>query len=153
VVSKLFNIVQPDVALFGKKDFQQLAIIRRMTLDLSLPVEIVGLPIVREADGLAMSSRNAYLTPGQRAEAPVLYRSLRKAEELIRAGERSAGAVIAAVTSEITGRSSAAIDYVSVADAETLDPLTMLIPGTPVLVSLAAKFGATRLIDNIHIRV
>jgi pantoate--beta-alanine ligase len=153
VVTKLLNIAKPHCALFGQKDAQQVIVVRRMVRDLDLGVEIVVVPTVREQNGLAMSSRNAYLTPGQRAEAPVLYRSLRKAEELIRAGERSAGAVIAAVTSEITGRSSAAIDYVSVADAETLDPLTMLIPGTPVLVSLAAKFGATRLIDNIHIRV
>lgn len=153
VVTKLLNITKPHCALFGQKDAQQVVVVRRMVRDLDLGVEIVVVPTVREQDGLAMSSRNAYLTPGQRAEAPVLYRSLRKAEDLIRAGERSAGAVIAAVTSEITGRSSAAIDYVSVADAETLDPLSTLIPGAPVLVSLAARFGATRLIDNIHIRL
>ena len=152
VVVKLFNITRPHAAVFGQKDAQQVIVLRRMVLDLDLGVEIVVVPTVRERDGLAMSSRNAYLTPREREEAPVLYRSLRKAEEMIRAGERSAGAVIAAVTSEITGGSSAAVDYVSVADAESLDPLSVISPGTPVLVSLAARFGATRLIDNIHIR-
>jgi pantoate--beta-alanine ligase len=153
VVTKLFNIARPHCAVFGQKDAQQVVVLRRMVLDLDLGVEIVVVPTVREQDGLAMSSRNAYLTPPQRGEAPVLYRSLRKAEDLIRAGERSAGTVIAAVTAEITGGSSAAIDYVSVTDAESLDPLSTLSPGTSVLVSLAARFGATRLIDNIHIRL
>jgi len=152
VVAKLFNITRPHAAVFGQKDAQQVIVLRRMVRDLDLGVEIAVVPTVRERDGLALSSRNTYLTPAQRNEAPVLYRSLRKAEEMIRAGERSAGAVIAAVTSEITGGSSAAIDYVSVADAESLDPLSTISPGTPVLVSLAARFGATRLIDNIHIR-
>jgi pantoate--beta-alanine ligase len=153
VVTKLFNIARPHCAVFGQKDAQQVVVLRRMVLDLDLGVEIVVVPTVREQDGLAMSSRNAYLTPPQRGEAPVLYRSLRKAEDLIRAGERSAGTVIAAVTAEITGGSSAAIDYVSVTDAESLDPLSTLSTGTSVLVSLAARFGATRLIDNIHIRL
>jgi pantoate--beta-alanine ligase len=153
VVTKLFNIARPHCAVFGQKDAQQVVVLRRMVLDLDLGVEIVVVPTVREQDGLAMSSRNAYLTPPQRGEAPVLYRSLRKAEDLIRAGERSAGTVIAAVTAEITGGSSAAIDYVSVTDAESLDPLSTLSPETSVLVSLAARFGATRLIDNIHIRL
>jgi pantoate--beta-alanine ligase len=152
VVAKLFNITRPHAAVFGQKDAQQVIVLRRMVRDLDLGVEIAVVPTVRERDGLALSSRNTYLTTAQRNEAPVLYRSLRKAEEMIRAGERSAGAVIAAVTSEITGGSSAAIDYVSVADAESLDPLSTISPGTPVLVSLAARFGATRLIDNIHIR-
>ena len=153
VVTKLINIARPHCAVFGQKDAQQVVVLRRMVLDLDLGVEIVVVPTVREQDGLAMSSRNAYLTPPQRGEAPVLYRSLRKAEDLIRAGERSAGTVIAAVTAEITGGSSAAIDYVSVTDAESLDPLSTLSPETSVLVSLAARFGATRLIDNIHIRL
>jgi pantoate--beta-alanine ligase len=153
VVAKLFNITKPHAAVFGQKDAQQVIVLRRMVRDLDLGVEIVVVPTLREQDGLAMSSRNVYLTPAQRGEAPVLYRSLRKAEDLIRAGERSAGAVVAAMTSEITGRSSAAIDYVSVADADTLDPLSTLSPGASVLVSLAARFGTTRLIDNIHIRL
>jgi pantoate--beta-alanine ligase len=153
VVSKLLNITRPHSVVFGQKDAQQVVVLRRMVRDLDLGVEIVVVPTMREQDGLAMSSRNVYLTPAQRGEAPVLYRSLRKAEDLIRAGERSAGAVIAAMTSEITGGSSAAIDYVSVADAGSLDPLSTLSPGASVLVSLAARFGATRLIDNIHIRI
>jgi len=153
VVTKLFNIVRPHCAVFGQKDAQQVVVLRRMVLDLDLGVEIVVVPTVREQDGLAMSSRNAYLTPPQRGEAPVLYRSLRKGEDMIRAGERSAEAVVAAVTAEITARSSAVIDYVSVAEAESLDPLTTIPVGASVLVSLAARFGATRLIDNIHIRL
>ena len=153
VVTKLFNITRPHVAVFGQKDAQQVTVVRRLVRDLDLGVEIVVVPTVREQDGLAMSSRNAYLTPRERGEAPVLYRSLRKAEEMIRAGERSPGTVIEAVTAEITGGSSAAIDYVSVADAESLEALSTLSPGTSVLVSLAARFGGTRLIDNIHIRV
>ncbi len=151
VVTKLLNITKPHCALFGQKDAQQVVVLRRMVRDLDFGVEIVVVPTVREEDGLAMSSRNAYLTPAERGEAPALYRSLRMAEELVRAGERSAGAVIAAITREITGRSSAAIDYVSVADAESLEPLSTLSPGASVLVSLAARFGTTRLIDNIHI--
>lgn len=153
VVAKLFNLTRPHCVLFGQKDAQQVVVVRRMVRDLDIGVEIVVVPTVREDDGLAMSSRNAYLSPVQRGEAPVLYRSLRKAEDLIRAGERSAGAVIAAVTAEIEGHSSAAIDYVSVADAESLEPLSMLSPGASVLVSLAARFGMTRLIDNMHISI
>jgi pantoate--beta-alanine ligase len=153
VVTKLFNITRPHCAIFGQKDAQQVIVLRRMVRDLDMEVEIIVVPTVREKDGLALSSRNSYLTPAQRGEAPVLYRALRKAEDLIRAGERSAGAVIAAVTSEIAGHSSAAIDYVAVADAESLQPLSVLSRGGSVLVSLAARFGTTRLIDNIHIRI
>ena len=153
VVAKLFNITRPHSAVFGQKDAQQVIVLRRMVRDLDLGVEIVVVPTLREQDGLAMSSRNVYLTPAQRVEAPVLYRSLRKAEDLIRSGERSAGAVVAAMTLEITGGSSAAIDYVSVADGDTLDPLVTLSPGASVIVSCAARFGTTRLIDNIHIRL
>jgi pantoate--beta-alanine ligase len=153
VVAKLFNLARPHVAIFGQKDAQQVAVLRRMTKDLDFGVEIVVVPTVREADGLAMSSRNAYLDAAQRREAPVLYRSLTMAEELVRSGERSAGAVIAAVRAEISGGSSAAIDYVAVSDADSLEPLTEISGGTTVLVSLAARFGTTRLIDNIHIRV
>jgi pantoate--beta-alanine ligase len=153
VVTKLFNLTKPHCALFGQKDAQQVAVLRRMVSDLDLGVEIIVVPTVREEDGLAMSSRNAYLSASERREAPVLNRSLRRAEELVRAGERSAGAVAAAVTSEITGGSSAVIDYVSVDDAESLEPLETLRPGMNALVSLAARFGTTRLIDNILIRI
>jgi pantoate--beta-alanine ligase len=153
VVAKLFNITCPHCAIFGQKDAQQVVVLRRMSRDLDLGIEIVVVPTVREGDGLALSSRNAYLSVSERREAPVLYRALRIAEERIRAGERSAAAVVAAVTSEITARSSASIDYVSVADAETLEPLSALDAGRTLLVSLAARFGTTRLIDNIHIRI
>ncbi len=153
VVAKLFNITRPHTALFGQKDAQQVAVIRRMASDLDMGIEIVVVPTVREQDGLAMSSRNAYLSAAERAEAPVLYRSLRKAENVIRAGERSAARVIAGVTSEITGGSSASVEYVSVADAESLDAAGAITPGKEYLVSLAARFGSTRLIDNILIRL
>jgi pantoate--beta-alanine ligase len=153
VVAKLLNITRPHAALFGQKDAQQVVVLRRMVRDLDVGVEIVVVPTVREPDGLALSSRNAYLTPEERLAAPVLYRSLLAAEELVRGGERSAAAVVRAVTSAITRGSSAAVDYVSLADAETLEALTTLEYGRPALLSLAARFGTTRLIDNIQIRV
>jgi len=153
VVAKLFNITRPHCAVFGQKDAQQVVVLRRMARDLDMGVEIVVVPTVREEDGLALSSRNAYLSPTERGEAPVLYRALRMAEERIRAGERSAAALVAAVTSEITARTSAKIDYVAVNDADSLEALTSLGAGRTVLVSLAARFGTTRLIDNIHVRL
>jgi pantoate--beta-alanine ligase len=128
-------------------------VIRRLVRDLDLGVEIIVLPTVREEDGLAMSSRNAYLTARERSEAPVLYRSLRLGEELVRSGERSAARVVAAVTGEIARNSSARVEYVSLADAESLEPAVTLVAGRPVLLSLAARLGATRLIDNILIRL
>lgn len=146
VVLKLLDIVQPHHAYFGRKDAQQLAVIRRMVLDLNVPVEIVGVPIVREPDGLALSSRNVYLTPEQRRAALVLSRSLRLAEELYAAGERDADAVRRAMQELIATEPLASVDYVSIADAETLDELVRL--DHPALVSLAVRFGATRLIDN-----
>ena len=146
VVLKLLDIVQPHHAYFGRKDAQQLAVIRRMVRDLDVPVEIVGMPIVREPDGLALSSRNVYLTPDQRRAALVLSRSLRLAEELYAAGERNADAVRRAMQELIAAEPLASIDYVSVADADTLDELERL--DRPALVSLAVHFGATRLIDN-----
>ena len=153
VVAKLLNITRPHVAVFGQKDAQQVVVIRRLVRDLNLGVEIDVVPTVREEDGLAMSSRNAYLSPEERRQAPVLYRSLRIGEDLIRAGERSASRVAAAVTAEISGKSSARLDYVSVADAETLEPAATLEAGSAVIISLAARFGSTRLIDNILIRL
>lgn len=147
VVLKLFNIVQPRRAYFGQKDAQQLAVIRRMVRDLNAPVEIVGMPIVREPDGLAMSSRNVYLSPEERRAALALSRALRQAEELFAAGERDAGIIRSAVESTIGAEPLAAIDYVSVADTETLEELTAV--ERPALVSVAARFGGTRLIDNV----
>ena len=143
---KLLNIVQPSRAYFGQKDAQQLAIIRRMVRDLDAPVEIIGLPIIRDADGLALSSRNVYLTPEQRESALVLNRSLRVAESMFAHDERSAGAIRDTVTSMISSEGLAQIDYVSVADCETLDELESI--EHPALVSVAARFGGTRLIDN-----
>jgi len=146
VVAKLFNIVQPDVALFGKKDFQQLAIIRRMTLDLSLPVEIIGMPIVRERDGLAMSSRNAYLSADQRQSALCLSRSVRKVRELYSSGEREVERLRSAALELIQAESAAATDYLEFRDAGTLEPVTTACDTT--LMALAVKIGTTRLIDN-----
>jgi pantoate--beta-alanine ligase len=146
VVLKLLDIVQPARAYFGQKDAQQLAVVRRMVRDLNVPVEIVGMPIVREADGLAMSSRNVYLSPEQRAAALVLSRSLRLAERLFAEGERDAGTIRSLMMAMINAEPMASLDYVSVADGGTLDELTVI--DRPALVSLAVRFGPTRLIDN-----
>jgi pantoate--beta-alanine ligase len=146
VVTKLFNIVQPCLALFGTKDFQQLAIIRRMVTDLSQPVEIVGMPIVREADGLAMSSRNAYLSPDERQSALCLSRAIKLVRELYVAGEHAAETLLAAARELILAEPAAAIDYLELRDAATLE--TMVIVSDTTLLALAVKVGATRLIDN-----
>ena len=146
VVLKLLNIVQPRRAYFGRKDALQLAVVGRMARDLDVPVEIVGMPIVREPDGLAMSSRNVYLSPDQRRAAPVLSRSLGLAEELYEGGERDAGALRSAMAALVAGEPLAAVDYLSVADSETLEELERI--DRPALVSLAVRFDSTRLIDN-----
>jgi pantoate--beta-alanine ligase len=146
VVCKLFTIVQPQRAFFGEKDAQQLRVIRRMVTDLNLPVEVVGLPIVREPDGLALSSRNVYLSDDERQQALVLSRALRLAEERYAGGERRAEAIRRAMRRLIRTAPSATIDYVSVADAETLEELKQI--DRPALVSLAVRIGGTRLIDN-----
>jgi pantoate--beta-alanine ligase len=149
IVMKLLQILGPNRAYFGQKDAQQLAVIRRMVADLNLPVEVVGLPIVREPDSLAMSSRNVYLTPEQRQAALVLNRSLRLAEQRFGEGERNADAIRAEMQQLIAAEPLAEIDYVSIADANTLDELTTI--DHPALASLAVRFGATRLIDNVHL--
>ena len=146
VVAKLFNIVRPDVALFGNKDYQQLAVIRRMTADLNMPVEIVGMPIVREADGLAMSSRNAYLSPAERQSALCLSRSIKRARELFAAGERSVTTLTRETRAVIEQESAAVIDYVEFRDGEMLHELEVADSST--LLALAVKIGQTRLIDN-----
>jgi pantoate--beta-alanine ligase len=146
VVMKLLQIIQPDRVYFGQKDAQQLAVIRRMVADLNVSCEIVGLPTVREEDGLALSSRNVYLLPDQRRAATVLNRSLRLAEELFAAGERDAGAIRSRLRDLIANESLAAIDYISVADPATLEELATI--DSAALVSLAVRFGSTRLIDN-----
>lgn len=146
VVLKLLNLVQPHRAYFGRKDAQQLAVIRRMVRDLDLRVDVVGLPIVREPDGLAMSSRNAYLSPEERRAALVLSRALGKARRMVDDGVRDAGAIRRAMTDVIADEPLATLDYASVADPETLDELGQV--DWPALVSLAVRIGATRLIDN-----
>ena len=146
VVCKLFTIVMPHVALFGKKDFQQLAIIRRMTADLNLPVEIIGMPIVREADGLAMSSRNAYLSADERQRALVLSQSLTAARGAYRAGERSVERLHAVVREIITSAEAVQIDYIEFRHGETLEDISLAADNT--LLALAVKIGNTRLIDN-----
>jgi len=146
VVSKLFQIVQPEVALFGSKDFQQLAIIRRMTADLNMPVEIVGMPIVREEDGLAMSSRNVYLDAGMRRQALSLYAALQLARQLVAEGERDGRRLIAAVRERIEREPAAEIDYIQVCHAGTLADLEQI--GRDAVMLLAVRFGKTRLIDN-----
>lgn len=148
VVTKLLNVVRPDRAYFGKKDAQQLRVIRRLVRDLDLPVEIVACETVREADGLAMSSRNAYLTPEQRAAASVLSRALRWAEELYADGVRDAESLRAGVRAVVGSEPLGELDYVSVADSETLAEVEGEVAGEGLL-SLAVRFGAVRLIDNV----
>lgn len=146
VVSKLFHIVQPDVAVFGEKDFQQLAILRRMTEELLFPIRIVGAPTAREADGLAMSSRNGYLTEQERALAPRLQHHLRQARQALEDGERDFRA-LEVRTAEALGKDGFGVDYVTVANARTLVPAA---PGDRELViAAAARLGKPRLIDNL----
>lgn len=146
VVGKLFNIVQPDKAYFGQKDAQQLAVIRHMVNDLNFNLEIVGCPIIREADGLAKSSRNTYLSPEERQAALILSKSLELGRELIEAGERDAETIKQAVTELIQTEPLARIDYVELVDWNTLEPVER-IEG-PVLNAIAVYIGKTRLIDN-----
>jgi pantoate--beta-alanine ligase len=146
VVSKLFHLVQPHVAVFGEKDFQQLAVIRRMVRDLDFDVEIVGGPIIREPDGLAMSSRNAYLSPEERRQALCLSRGLAAAEERFAAGERAAAPLVAAVTGAIAAAPLARLDYAELRDAETLRTVERV--DRPAVLGVAAFLGTTRLIDN-----
>lgn len=149
VVSKLFHIVQPDKAFFGQKDAQQLAIIRRMVRDLSFGIEIVGCPIVREPDGLALSSRNSYLNPQERQAALVLSQAVALGQKLIREGETSAKAVEEAMTAHIQAEPLARIDYVSLVDGVTMLPVEKAAPG--VLAAMAVYIGKTRLIDNFTV--
>ncbi len=151
VVSKLFNIVQPDIAVFGQKDAQQLIIIKRLVQDLNFPVRIIAAPTVREPDGLAMSSRNVYLSPEQRAQSTVLYKSLQKAKALIESGERDAGRVIAEMERVIAAASEARIDYIEIVRVSDLQPIEKL--DGLVLIALAVYFGKARLIDNIVLNI
>ena len=151
VVAKLFSIVGACSAYFGRKDAQQLAVITRMADDLNLPVEVIGCPIVREPDGIAMSSRNAYLSAEDRAAAAVLSRSLRAAVDAIVAGERDAGRVARLVREIVATEPRVEIEYVEVRDAHELTPEHTL-EGS-VLIALAARVGATRLIDNVLVNI
>lgn len=148
VVSKLFNIVTPDRAYFGLKDYQQFVVIRRMARDLEMPVEVIGLPTVREDDGLAMSSRNLYLTPEQRAAAPRLYQALQAGAEAARGGA-TGDEVQQIVTEMIAGEPLFKVQYVKAVDAHTLHPMDGN-PG-PMVIAVAAYLGDTRLIDNITV--
>lgn len=149
VVAKLFAIVRPAAAYFGEKDAQQLRIIGRMTRDLHQEIAIIACPTVREPDGLALSSRNAYLSPGERRAAPVLYRALRGAAGLARGGERDALRLADAVRDAVAAEPLARLDYAEAVDAETLDPVGEV--RRPVLLAAAAWFGRARLIDNVLI--
>jgi len=147
VVAKLFNIVEPDLAFFGQKDSAQAVIIRRMVRDLAFDVEIVVCPIVREPDGLALSSRNAYLDPRQRKQATVLYRSLMRVQSLADRGESSSTRLIAAARDVFQEEPEVRLDYFEIVDRDTLDPVADISQGA--LVAVAAFVGGTRLIDNI----
>jgi len=147
VVAKLFNIAEPDVAFFGQKDAAQAAIIRRMVRDLNMPVQIEVCPIVREPDGLAMSSRNSYLNAGDRSAALTLYRSLTRAEELFKSGEKDSAKLIAAGKKEFASQPAVRLDYFEIADPDSLEPLPAV--DRPALAAVAAYIGKTRLIDNV----
>lgn len=150
VVAKLFIIVRPHIAIFGEKDFQQLQVVRRLVCDLSMDIEIVGHPIVREADGLAMSSRNAYLTAEERRAAVCLSRVLCTAQKRLRRGETSAAAILQGVLAELGREPLAQVEYAKLCDAESLHDIDR-IQGTAVL-ALAVRFGRARLIDNCIIK-
>jgi pantoate--beta-alanine ligase len=147
VVTKLLNIVQPDRAYFGQKDYQQLRVIERMVRDLNVPTTIVMVPTVRDTDGLALSSRNVYLSPEERMAAPVLYRVLESAAERVKAGENDPDALRKALEEVIAAEPRATLDYVALVDPETLQPVREL-QKAPTLVALAVRVGKTRLIDN-----
>ena len=149
VVGKLFNIVRPDRAYFGKKDAQQLAIIKHMNEDLNFDVEIIGCPIVREDDGLAMSSRNVYLTPEERKAAVVLSRSVRLGEAMVKNGETDAEKILAAMRTEIETEPLGKIDYLKAVDGRTMQQIKEIKP--PALIAMAVKFGKARLLDNFFI--
>jgi pantoate--beta-alanine ligase len=147
VVAKLFHLLEPDVAIFGQKDIQQVVLVRRMVEDLNWPLRIVTAPIARDPDGLALSSRNVYLSPEQRADALGLSRSLAAAAAAYAAGERRADQLAALVRRELEGGSAVAVDYIAVVEPDRLTPVSEAAPGT--IVAIAARVGSTRLIDNV----
>ena len=145
-MAKLFNIIRPHVAVFGQKDAQQAAVIRRMVRDLDMGIEIEVVPIVREPDGLAMSSRNRYLGPGERREAVVLHRSLVEAEALARSGVTSSPVIRERMQALIAASPGALIEYIEIVDPDSIEPVEDVSNGA--LVAIAVRFGTTRLIDN-----
>jgi pantoate--beta-alanine ligase len=149
VVAKLLNVIQPKFAFFGRKDAQQVILLKRMVRDLAMDVEIVVVPTVREEGGLALSSRNFYLSPAERKAAPVLYNALERGRVLYNSGERDSARLIGAMKSVIETEPLARIDYIEITDTISLNRLESVPAGLPVLVSLAVYIGTTRLIDNI----
>jgi pantoate--beta-alanine ligase len=149
VVTKLFNIVKPHAAVFGEKDYQQLLVIRRMVRDLNMAIEIIGAPTVREPDGLAMSSRNNYLTPAQRPAALSLFQSLIRAGDRVAAGEKHSARIIKDAKASITAHPENEIDYIAVCDPESLDVVETIV--RPVRMALAVRVATTRLIDNMQL--
>mgnify|MGYP000376682826 CR=1 FL=1 len=153
VVTKLFHACKPDIGVFGKKDAQQYVILKRLVDSLLFDLEIVGVPTVRESDGLAMSSRNDYLDPEEREQATVLYEAVTAAEEAIQGGEQEGQAVVRAMQNALTAAPTAKVQYAEVVDAHTLQPVDQLAPGQEVLAAMAVFFGDTRLIDNAFVEV
>jgi pantoate--beta-alanine ligase len=151
IVGKLFLIVKPHKAFFGQKDAQQYLVIRKMTADLNFDIDIVVIPTVREADGLAKSSRNIYLSPAERQQAPLIYRSLQLAETAIRHGERNAELLKEQIRSAVVMVPGIVIDYISAVETKTLTEISVLEPGSSVLLVVAVRIGTTRLIDNIPV--
>ncbi len=150
VVAKLFHLTAPDVAIFGQKDFQQFVIVRRMVCDLDFTVRLIAHPIVREADGLALSSRNTYLSASERVQAPIVHRALREAAVKVQSGFRGVTPLERFIRSRIQSAPAAKIDYVAVVDPETLERKSALT--FPILLAAAVYFGSTRLIDNVLLR-
>ncbi len=151
IVLKLFNIVLPDVAYFGQKDYQQYVVIKQMVKDLNIPVHLIAYPTVREADGLAMSSRNSYLSTEERKQAPILYQALLEGTDLVRNGEKNAGIIQEKITQRIRNDSNGKIEYIEIRQADNLAAVERI--NCPVVIALAAHFGSTRLIDNIIVEV
>jgi len=151
VCAKLFNIVQPDIAFFGQKDAQQAVVVQQMVADLNMPLKIVVCPTVREQDGLAMSSRNAYLTAGQRKDAALIYAALQKAEVFIAAGERKSKTLVGEMEKILKISKQIKIEYISIVDARTLDGLDEA--KGKILIALAVKLGSARLVDNIIVDI
>ena len=153
VVAKLFNIVQPTRAYFGQKDAQQLAMIKQMVFDLNFDLDVVGLPIVREKDGVAMSSRNAYLTLEQRKSARVLFQSLEMAKARILAGEKSVSYIVSEMKQMIESAPQAKSDYVEIVSSQTFEAITTIQRKQRILIAIAAYVGGTRLIDNLQLQI